>query len=170
MYGSGLRQSGGGTARELFGEDAQLATQVPSWHARTSEHKRTSETSKCMETETKLAAPGTNNQDATILAAAPHARAIHSDCPLMRAAISLVDTLPSLLRALEPGTDQGGVSVFLSCSSRGTRPDLKLPRTPLGQLPSFGYPDGSYRFTASDDDDQRLMNDQASNFSLIMRP
>jgi hypothetical protein len=70
MYGSGLRRSGGVTARELVGKDAQLATQVRSGRTGTSEHTRTSETSKCMETETKLAAPGTNNQEATILAAA----------------------------------------------------------------------------------------------------
>jgi hypothetical protein len=70
MYGSGLRQSGGGTARDLVGEDAGLATQGWSWRARTSEHTRTFETSKCMETETRLGARGTNNQQATILAAA----------------------------------------------------------------------------------------------------
>jgi hypothetical protein len=70
MYGSGLRQCSWGTARELVGGDAQLATHVRSWSTGTSEHTRTFETSKCMETETRLAPPGTNNQGATILAAA----------------------------------------------------------------------------------------------------
>ena len=57
MYGSGLRCSGGGTARDLVGEDAQLATHVRSWSRSISEHTRTFETSNSIETESTLAAP-----------------------------------------------------------------------------------------------------------------
>ena len=88
----------GGDKLETGWKDAQLATHVWSSSTSNSGHARTFETSKSMETETKLAAPGTNNQRATALAAA-HPSTSHPffDCPLMHAAISLVDTMTILL-------------------------------------------------------------------------
>ena len=70
MYGSGLTQLLEGDKLETGGKDAQLATHVWSSSTSNSGHARTFETSKSMETETKLAAPGTNNQRATVLVAA----------------------------------------------------------------------------------------------------
>ena len=58
-----------GQLENWLGEGVQLATHGPNWHTSTSEHTRTFETSKCMETQTMLASPGTNNYGATILAA-----------------------------------------------------------------------------------------------------
>jgi hypothetical protein len=132
MYGSGLTQPWRGQLDSWLG-GPQLATHV--WSCRTSNsgHARTFGTSKSMETDTRLAPPGTNNQGAMVLAAA-HPCTSHP----FRLPTNACSNLPGGHHDYPPfgrssqelaSKTLGGVLVSLLCLSRGARPDRKLPRT-----------------------------------------